>query len=139
MAADNRLSLTAAASGEGERLIVGALHVAVALEPADHLVDGRRGQLHRARDVRAVDLQTGLLEPEHRLQVFLLGNGGLSHDPSLLRRTPPVLEGAAERVEALIPLGAHHLDPSRGLVEWLRAELVVGLPADPRNTEELRP
>ena len=55
----------AAPVGEGERLVVGPLDVAVALEPADHLVDGRRRELHRPGDVRAVDRQPGLLEPEH--------------------------------------------------------------------------
>ena len=63
--------------GEADRLVAAAGDVAVALEPADHLVDRRRGELHRARDVRAGHRELGLLQPEQRLQVLLLGDGGL--------------------------------------------------------------
>src|SRR5436190_2462625 len=80
VAADDGLGLATAPLREGERLVIGTFDVAVALEPADHLVDRRRGELHRPRDVRAVDLQSGLLEPEHRLQVLLLSDGGFSHE-----------------------------------------------------------
>ena len=60
-----------------ERLVVGAADVAVVLEPADHLVHGRRRELHRAGDVGAGDRQPRLLEPEHALEVLLLGDGGV--------------------------------------------------------------
>ena len=60
---------------EGDRLVGGAGDVAVALEAPDHLVHGRRGQLHRARHVGARHRQPGLLEPEDGLEVLLLGDG----------------------------------------------------------------
>ena len=56
------------------RLVRGALDVAVALEPADHLVHRRGRELHRAGDVGAGDRQPGLLEPEHDLEVLLLSD-----------------------------------------------------------------
>ena len=52
-----------------------ARDVAVAFQAPDHLVDGRRGELHRAGDVGAGHRQTGLLQPEEDLQVLLLGDG----------------------------------------------------------------
>ena len=84
MTADDGLRFAPATLREGERLVVRALDVAVPLQPADHLVDRRRGELHRAGDIRPVDLQAGLLEPEHRLQVLLLRDRGLqpSVDPT---------------------------------------------------------
>ena len=45
----------AARVGEGQRLVGGARHVAVALEAADHLVHGGRRHLHGPRDVGAGD------------------------------------------------------------------------------------
>ncbi len=60
-----------------EHLVRPARDVAVALEPPDHLVDRRRGQLHRARDVGARHRQPGLLQPEDGLQVLLFGDGRL--------------------------------------------------------------
>ena len=69
------LGVLAPVVGERERLVGRARDVAVALEPADHLVDGRRGQLHRARHVGARHRQPGLLEPEDGLEVLLLGDG----------------------------------------------------------------
>ena len=56
-------------------LSAGARDVAVALQAADHLVDRRRGELHRARDVGAGHREPGLVEPEERLEVLLLGDG----------------------------------------------------------------
>ena len=75
----------AARLGERERLVVVAGYVAVALEPADHLVHGRRRDLHGAGDVGAGDREAGLLEPEDDLEVLLLGDGGLvvRHAPNL--------------------------------------------------------
>ena len=65
--------------GERDRLVGGAGDVAVALEPPDHLVHGRRRELHRARHVGAGHGQPGLLQPEDRLQVLLFGNGRVRH------------------------------------------------------------
>ena len=53
VAAHDALGVLAARVGEVDRLVGGAGDVAVALEPADHLVHGRRGELHGARDVGA--------------------------------------------------------------------------------------
>ncbi len=53
VAADDALGVRGAAVGEGDRAVAAARDVAVALEAADHLVHGRRGELHRARDVGA--------------------------------------------------------------------------------------
>jgi hypothetical protein len=61
--------------GEGERLVLLARDEAVLAQAAHHLVDGRRGDLHRAGDVRARDGQLGLHEPVDALQVFLFGDG----------------------------------------------------------------
>ena len=74
MAADDRVRVVAAVVGELDRLVLSAADVAVALEPADHLVDGRRRELHRAGDVGAGHRQPGLLEPEEDLEVLLLGD-----------------------------------------------------------------
>ena len=73
VAADDPLGVLLAGAGEGDRLVAGALDVAVLLEAADHLVDGRRGELHGARDVRAGHREAGLVEPVQRLEVLLLG------------------------------------------------------------------
>ena len=64
-----------------------ARDVAVALEPADHLVDGRGGQLHGAGDVGAGHRQPRLVQPEDGLEVLLLGDGGVlcGHGPILIR------------------------------------------------------
>ena len=40
-------------------------------------MDRRGGELHRPGDVGAGDRQPGLLEPEHDLEVLLLGDGGV--------------------------------------------------------------
>src|SRR5215211_1241764 len=77
VAAHDLPGLLASALRELERLVVAAAHVAVALEAADHLVNGRRGELHRPRDVRAGDREPRLLQPEHRLEVLLLGDRGV--------------------------------------------------------------
>ena len=77
VAADDALGVLAPVLGEGEHLVGAARDVAVALEPADHLVHGRRRELHRARDVRPRHRQAGLLEPEDGLEVLLLGDGGV--------------------------------------------------------------
>jgi len=81
VAADDRLRMLAALVGEREHLLLVAGDVAVALQPADHLVHGRRRELHRAGDVGAGDRQAGLLEPEDDLEVLFLGDGRviLSH------------------------------------------------------------
>ncbi len=86
MAADDRLRVVATVVGEAKRLVVGAADVAVALEPADHLVDGRRRELHRPGDVGPGDRQPGLLEPEHDLEVLLLSDCRvvLSHRESMI-------------------------------------------------------
>jgi hypothetical protein len=77
--------------GEGERLVAGPLDVAVVLEATDHLVHGRRRELHRAGDVGAGDRQPGLIQPEHRLQVLLLRDCRLigGHGAMLAVAKPP--------------------------------------------------
>jgi hypothetical protein len=65
--------------GELERLVGGAADVAVVDEAADHLVHGGWRELHRPGDVGARHRQAGLLEPEHDLQILLLGNGRVGH------------------------------------------------------------
>ena len=77
VATDDLLGLGPAVVGERRILSSLAGHVAVALEAADHLVDRRRGELHRAGDVGAGHRQTGLHQPEDGLQVLLLGDGRL--------------------------------------------------------------
>jgi hypothetical protein len=72
--ADDRLGVRSAVVREHERFVGVALDVAVPLEAPDHLVHGRRRELHRAGDVRARDRQPGLLEPEHDLEILLLGD-----------------------------------------------------------------
>ena len=57
-----------------------ARDVAVALQTAEHLVHGRRGQLHGPGEVRAGHGQARLVQPEQRLEVLLLGDGGVGHD-----------------------------------------------------------
>ena len=71
--ADDRLSLIEPGLCEAQRLVLVAGHVAVVLEPADHLVHGRLRELHRARDVRSRDRELGLHQPVDRLEVLLLG------------------------------------------------------------------
>ena len=75
------LGVLGARVGEGDRLVARARDVAVALEAADHLVHRRRRELHRPRDVRAGHRQAGLLQPEERLEVLLLGDGGVRRWP----------------------------------------------------------
>ena len=86
VAADDAGRVLLARVGELERLVGRAGHVAVGLEPADHLVDRRRRHLHRSGDVGSGDRQAGLLEPVDDLEVLLLGDGGLflghARDPS---------------------------------------------------------
>ena len=81
-----------------ERLVVGAVDVAVALEPADHLVHGRRRELHRAGDVGAGDRQPRLLQPEHHLEVLLLGDGRVvgCHRRSILDPSRPCEDARVE-------------------------------------------
>ena len=86
VAPDDRLRVLATVGRERERLVGAALHVAVALQAADHLVHRRGGELHGAGDVGAGDRQARLLEPEHDLEVLLLGDCGL-----LLRHAPIVV------------------------------------------------
>jgi hypothetical protein len=80
MAADDPLGVLTAGLGEGDRLVVRAGDVAVALEPADHLVHGRGRQLHRPGQVRPGHAQAGLVQPQQRLEVLLLGDGGVRAD-----------------------------------------------------------
>ena len=47
-----------------------------ALEAPEHLVHGRSGQLHRARQICSGHRQPGLEQPEQGLEVVLLGFGG---------------------------------------------------------------
>jgi hypothetical protein len=75
VAADDALGVLAAALGEADRLVAAARDVAVALEPPDHLVDGRGGELHRPRDVRTGHREPRLEQPEQGLEVLLLGDG----------------------------------------------------------------
>ena len=77
VAADDALGVLGARVGERDRLVARARDVAVALEAADHLVHRRGRELHRARDVGAGHRQTRLLQPEERLEVLLLGDGGV--------------------------------------------------------------
>ena len=81
VAADDALGVGAAGLGEADRAVGVAADVAVALEPADHLRDGRRRELHRAGEVGGGHRQAGLEQPEQRLEVLLLGVGGLSACP----------------------------------------------------------
>src|SRR5215218_1115601 len=74
MAADDRLRVLTAAGRERERLVGEPVDVAVTLEPADHLVHRGCRELHRACDVGARDRKPGLLQPEHDLEVLLLGD-----------------------------------------------------------------
>ena len=77
VAADDVGGALAAVLGEGERFVLVALDVAVLDQPADHFVDGRRRQLHRAGDVGTGHRQARLVDPEHRLEVLLLRHGCL--------------------------------------------------------------
>ncbi len=79
VARDDLLGIAPAPTGERDRLVGVAGDVAVALEPPDHLMDGRSGQLHRPRQIRPGHRQARLLQPEQRLEVLLLGNGGIRH------------------------------------------------------------
>ena len=65
---------------EVDGLLGVARDVAVALQTAEHLVHRRRGQLHRPGEVCAGHGQSRLVQPEERLEVFLLGDGGVGHE-----------------------------------------------------------
>ena len=89
VAADDVAGVLASGLGEGKRFVRVALDVAVVDQPADHLVHGRRRELHRAGDVGAGHRQPGLLEPEHDLEILLLGDGRVGrHRPILTRARP---------------------------------------------------
>ena len=88
VAAHDVLGVLAAGVGEGQRAVGPARDVAVALEPPDHLVDGRRGQLHGPGDVGAGHRQPRLVEPEDGLEVLLLGDGGLGLGGHVLDPSP---------------------------------------------------
>ena len=110
------LGVLAAGVGERDRLVAGARDVAVALEPADHLVDGRRRELHRARDVGAGHRQAGLVEPEQRLEVLLLGDGHIGHGAIVLGGAPPsqhLLPGGGPRVQHPPPVAGGLTSPAR--------------------------
>ena len=77
VAADDVGGALAAVLGEGQRFVLVALDVAVLDQAADHFVDGRRRQLHRAGDVGTGHRQARLVDPEHRLEVLLLRHGCL--------------------------------------------------------------
>jgi EmrB/QacA subfamily drug resistance transporter len=77
VAADDALGVLLPGGREGDRLVVAARDVAVAFEPADHLVHRGRGQLHRAGDVGPRHAQPRLVQPEEGLEVLLLGDGGV--------------------------------------------------------------
>ena len=62
--------------------------VAVALEPAEHLVHGGGGELHRAAQVGAGHREAGLEQPEQALQVLLFGGR------SLVRHLELIVAGA---------------------------------------------
>ena len=133
VAADDALGVLAPVVGEGERLVGGPGDVAVALEPADHLVDRRRGQLHGARHVGARHRQTGLLEPEDGLEVLLLGDGRVVVGHAGHRIFTPMRIDASTR--ALVTGASKGI--GRALAEALAARgAAVGLAA--RGAEELR-
>src|SRR5204863_1258376 len=75
------LRVLGAGRGEGDRAVLVAGDVAVALQAAHHLVHRGRRELHRAGDVGAGHRQARLLQPEQALQILLLGDrrGVLSH------------------------------------------------------------
>jgi hypothetical protein len=75
VARDDVLGVLAAVLGEGDRLVGVAGDVAVALQPAKHLVHGGRRELHRPGQVGAGHRQTRLVEPEQALEILLLGLG----------------------------------------------------------------
>src|SRR5919108_4684044 len=77
VAAHDRLGVPTTVGGEGQGLVLEPLHIAIALEAADHLVHGGGGELHGASYVRARDRQARLLEPEHDLEILLLGDRGV--------------------------------------------------------------
>ena len=73
VAADDRLGVLAPGGGEVDRPPGVTNDVPVALEPSEHLVHGRRRQLHRPRQVGAGHRQARLEQPEQRLEVLLFG------------------------------------------------------------------
>ena len=77
VAARDLLGVAATVVGERDHVVLAARDVAVSLEAADHLVHGRRRELHRAREVGAGHRQARLVEPEEHLQVLLLGDRGV--------------------------------------------------------------
>ena len=105
-----------------------ARDVAVALEAADHLVHGRRRELHRAGDVGAGHRQPRLLQPEQRLQVLLLGDGRVlgRHLRSILSATATRPREVARSIAA-VQIGsgtrAFVTGASRGIGRALAHEL----------------
>ncbi len=85
MTTHDALGVLLPGGGEGDRAIGAARDVAVALQAPHHLVDGGRGELHRAGHVGAGHRQPGLVQPEQDLQVLLLGHrrGGAPHRSSV--------------------------------------------------------
>jgi hypothetical protein len=75
VAAGDLLRLATPLLREGDRAVAGARDVAVALEPAEHLVHRRGRQLHGAREVGTRHREPGLVEPEQHLEVLLLRHG----------------------------------------------------------------
>jgi hypothetical protein len=73
VAADQALGVIAPGGRELDRALGVAGDVAVALEPAEHLVDGRGGELHGTRQVGPRHRKAGLEQPEQALEVLLLG------------------------------------------------------------------
>jgi hypothetical protein len=74
VAAHQRGRVLAPVVGEVDGLVRVTRDVPVALEPPDHLVHRRGGQMHRPGEVGAGHRQPSLLEPVDPLQVFLFGD-----------------------------------------------------------------
>jgi hypothetical protein len=102
VAADDPRRVLQALVGERDHLVLGAGDVAVALEAADHLVDGRRRELHRPREVRPAHREPRLVEPEQGLEVLLLGDGRVrrGHAPIVPARRDADPPGARRGVQA---------------------------------------
>ncbi len=154
--ADDPLRVPESLLREADRLVGSARDVAVPLEPPDHLVHRRGGELHRAGDVRARHREPGLLEPEDDLEVLLLGDGYLilGHASEHILRpmridatTRALVTGASRGIgraiaEALAARGAAVglLARSAGELDALAASLgprAVALPADVGDREQV--